>query len=53
MLELPDAAVIAAQINKTMIGKEIETVTAAFSPNKFAWYNGEPEKYNSQLAERF
>ena len=50
MLELPDAAVIAKQINKTISGRTIETVTAAFSPNKFAWYNGDPGKYHTLLA---
>ena len=50
MLELPEAAVIAGQINKTMKGRKIETVTTAFSPNKFAWYNGRPEEYHTQLA---
>ncbi len=50
MLELPEAAVIAEQINRVLTGKKIENVTAAFSPNKFAWYNGKPEKYHQQLA---
>ena len=49
MLELPEAAVIAGQINENFNGRRIESVQAAFSPNKFAWYNGDPANYNMQL----
>ncbi len=49
MIELPEAAVIAEQISKSLTGRTIETVTAAYTPNKFAWYNGNPEDYNDQL----
>lgn len=49
MLELPEAAVIAQQINETIKGKRILNVTAAQSPHKFAWYYGDPENYHRVL----
>ena len=50
MLELPEAAVIAQQINATVAGKRILNVTAAHSPHKFAWYYGDPQNYHALLA---
>lgn len=49
MLELPEAVVIAEQLNKTITGKKIKTVIAAASPHKFAWYFGDPQNYNRLL----
>ena len=50
MIELPEAAVLAGQINQTLTGKRIKKVIAAHSPHKFAWYAGDPQKYNDSLA---
>lgn len=50
MLELPEAAVIAQQINEVISGKRIMNVTAAQSPHKFAWYQGDPQKYHEILS---
>lgn len=50
MIELPEAVVIAQQINDTVSGKRIMNVTAAYSPHKFAWYHGDPGKYHDLLA---
>jgi len=50
MLELPEAAVLAHQINQTLIGKRIRQATANQSPHKFAWYSGDPAGYNKLLA---
>lgn len=52
MIELPEAAVLAQQINKTLAGKRIKKVIAAHTPHKFAWYSGDPRKYNNLLAGR-
>jgi formamidopyrimidine-DNA glycosylase len=52
MIELPEAAVIAEQINETVRGKRIVNVTAAHNPHKFAWYYGDPQKYQDLLADR-
>lgn len=52
MIELPEAAVLARQINQTLTGKRIKKVIAAHTPHKFAWYAGDPQKYNDSLAGR-
>lgn len=49
MIELPEAAVLAGQLNKMIKGKKIKKVIAAHSPHKFAWYQGDPKKYQSLL----
>ena len=50
MLELPEAVVIAQQINRTLSGKRIARAAANSSPHKFAWYTGDPARYNERLA---
>ncbi len=50
MIELPEAYVLAQQINENLIGKRIMNVTAAQSPHKFAWYHGDPQKYHELLS---
>lgn len=52
MLEIPEAAVLAKQINETITGKKIKTVIAAASPHKFAWFFGDPQEYPSMLTGR-
>lgn len=49
MIELPEAASIAQQLNEALGGKSIINVTAAQSPHKFAWYFGDPQKYHELL----
>lgn len=49
MIELPEAAVLAKQLNDSIHGKRIHNVTAAYSPHKFAWYHGDPQQYNDLL----
>ena len=49
MIELPEAAVLAKQIDATIAGKAIKNVIAAHCPHKFAWYFGDPRKYGSLL----
>jgi formamidopyrimidine-DNA glycosylase len=50
MIELPEAFVLACQINQTLLGKRILHAAANTSPHKFAWYTGDPAKYNDLLA---
>lgn len=50
MIELPEAVVLARQIDQTLSGKKIRKVIAAHTPHKFAWYSGDPKKYNEFLA---
>lgn len=49
MIELPEAVVAARQLNNTIGGKIIRNVIAAKSPHKFAWYHGDPQKYEVLL----
>ena len=49
MLELPEAAVLANQLNKKIRGRKIIKVIAGHSPHKFAWYHGNPKNYNTLL----
>jgi formamidopyrimidine-DNA glycosylase len=49
MIELPEAAVLARQINETVVGKEIKDVIAARTPHKLAWYFGDPQEYKGLL----
>lgn len=50
MIELPEAVVIADQINATVVGKRIAHAVANASPHRFAWYTGDPAAYNDHLA---
>jgi formamidopyrimidine-DNA glycosylase len=50
MLELPEAVVIAKQMNNTLDGKRIASAIANQSPHKFAWYTGDPVDYDKRLA---
>ncbi|MCL4505003.1 MAG: endonuclease VIII [Chloroflexi bacterium] len=50
MIEPPEAVVLAQQINQTLTGKQIKRATANQSPHKFAWYTGDPARYNELLA---
>jgi formamidopyrimidine-DNA glycosylase len=45
MIELPEAVVLAGQINQTLAGKQIKSVVANQSPHKFAWFTGDPANY--------
>ena len=49
MIELPEAAVLAKQINETVVGKKIKNIIAAQTPHKLAWYFGDPKEYKSLL----
>jgi formamidopyrimidine-DNA glycosylase len=50
MIELPEAVVLAKQINQTLPGRQIKKAIANQSPHKFAWYTGDPSKYDGLLA---
>jgi formamidopyrimidine-DNA glycosylase len=49
MIELPEAAVLAKQINETVVGKRIANVVAGHTPHKLAWYFGDPQEYKGLL----
>ena len=50
MIELPEAIVIAQQIERTLGGRRIARAEANHTPHKFAWYTGDPAEYNQRLA---
>jgi formamidopyrimidine-DNA glycosylase len=50
MIELPETYVLAEQINQTLSGKTIRSVTANAHPHAFAQYIGDPALYNANLA---
>jgi formamidopyrimidine-DNA glycosylase len=49
MIELPEAVVLAEQINETVAGKKIKSVVAAQTSHKLAWYFGDPQEYKGLL----
>lgn len=50
MIEIPESHTLASQLQKTTLGKRIESVVAAKSPHRFAFYNGDSAEYNSLLS---
>ncbi len=52
MLELPEAAVIAQQLNALLAGKRISDAVAGYSPHGFAWYYGDPAAYGDRLRSK-
>ncbi len=52
MIEIPEAVEISRQIKENITGKRIMNITAAFSPHKFAWYYGDPQKYHDIMADK-
>ncbi|NCC74315.1 MAG: hypothetical protein EOM06_13110 [Sphingobacteriia bacterium] len=49
MLEIPEALVIARQINQILAGRTIVQVTSGQTPHKFAFYAGDPAAYPALL----
>lgn len=52
MIELPEAATIARQMNETLNGVRIAEGTRGNSPHKFAFYSYSPEEYAAILKGR-
>ena len=52
MIELPEAIVIARQMNEVLRGKRVENALRGNSPHKFAFYNRPPEEYAALLKGR-
>lgn len=49
MLELPEAHVIATQLNKSLVGKRVIKTVVNHAPHKLAFYHGDPEHYPGLL----
>jgi len=52
MIEIPEAAALAGQLNDTITGREVAAVIAGSSPHKFAWYEGSPDAYQALLKDK-
>jgi len=52
MIELPEALVLAGQINRLVSGKRVAGVEVAHTPHKLAWYYGRKEEYPKLLIGR-
>lgn len=52
MIEIPEALSLAKEVNNTIKGKKIIKITADHTPHKFAWYHGDPQKYQEVLLEK-
>ncbi len=52
MIELPEAVLLARQMNEELCGKQIAACERGNSPHKFAWYNHTPEEYAQILTGR-
>ncbi len=50
MIELPEAVVLAQQLNECIKGKKVANVFANSSPHKFAWFYGDPQNYHDMLS---
>ena len=50
MLEIPEAQVIAGQMEQTITGKIVQSVEPNHSPHKFAFFRGDPAAYDGMLA---
>ena len=49
MLEIPEAAVVASQLDLRLKGRKIRRIKAASSPHKFAWFTADPKHYEDEL----
>jgi formamidopyrimidine-DNA glycosylase len=52
MIEMPEACVMAGQLNKTVCGREIVSLTMNDTPHKFAFYAGDPADYGGFLKSK-
>jgi formamidopyrimidine-DNA glycosylase len=50
MIELPEAVVLAGQVQNNLAGRRILHAVANQSPHKFAWFSGDPAQYEQHLA---
>lgn len=52
MIELPEAMVLASQMNEAVRGRRIAGAVAGTTPHKFAFYTGDPSEYATTLRGR-
>ena len=49
MIELPEALVLAGQMNKALSGRVVEAVLPPSKPHKFCWFAGDPADYGKAV----
>jgi len=49
MIEIPEGMVLAEQLGQSVRGKKIDKVSVLQSPHKFAWFQGDPQRYPQML----
>lgn len=49
MIELPEALVLANQLDKAVKGKKVERILPPTKEHKFCWFNGEPADYEAMV----
>ncbi|MDL2206956.1 endonuclease VIII [Eubacteriales bacterium OttesenSCG-928-N13] len=52
MIELPEAQVLARQMNEVLVGRKIISAEAGHSPHGFAFYEGDPKAYAEVIGGR-
>lgn len=52
MIELPEAAALAAQVQARLVGRTVVAAEAQHTPHKLSWYFGDPATYGELLAGR-
>ncbi len=52
MIEIPEACVLARQIEEKLAGKRVKSILANHSPHKFAWYHDDPANYDDLLRDK-
>lgn len=50
MLEAPEALYLSEELHRILRGKQLTEVIAAYTPHKFAWFNGPADTYPARLA---
>ncbi|NLI36559.1 MAG: endonuclease VIII [Bacteroidales bacterium] len=49
MIEIPESTIISEQATKMLTGKVVSDVINATSPHRFAWFNGDAQRYPDLL----
>lgn len=49
VLELPEALILASQLQKSVVGKTISQVLPPTKVHKFCWFYGDPVEYNKKM----
>lgn len=53
MIELPEALVLARELNDSVVGKRVKRVYPPSSEHKFCWFSQEPETYDELMSGHY